>query len=44
MFDVPIQNLILKKNGSHNGELKGGQSKLNELGLIDGDLIKVEIG
>ena len=43
LFDIPSTNLILRKNG-HQGELKGNSQKLHELGLIDGDLIIVEIG
>lgn len=41
--NVKSDNLILRKNG-HKGELKGSTSKLSELGLIDGDLIRVELG
>jgi hypothetical protein len=43
IFDIPADKLILKKNG-HQGELKGNSQKLHEMGLIDGDLIRVEIG
>ena len=38
-----MDNLILRKNGQQ-GELKGTTQKLSELGLIDGDLIRLEIG
>jgi hypothetical protein len=43
LFNIPADKLILKKNG-HQGELKGNSQKLHEIGLIDGDLIRVEIG
>ena len=43
IFEIPAEKLILKKNG-HQGELKGNSQKLHEIGLIEGDLIRVEIG
>ena len=43
IFDISSDKLILRKNG-RQGELKGNSQKLHEMGLNDGDLIRVEIG
>ena len=40
---MPVEQIVLRKN-QQKGELKGLQSKLSELQLIDGDMIKVEMG
>ena len=43
LFGIELEQLVVKKN-AQQGELKGMSAKLSELGIIDGDLIKVERG
>lgn len=43
MFGIEVDKMIVKKN-AQQGELKGMTSKLAELDIIDGDLIRVERG